>query len=99
MRIGQSPLARAAETAQLINERLARSAVLESDVDLREAEFSRYLQGLPYWQVPLPRPPGFVDKGSGGRARETRRVAGWAPQCSHLAPASGGKAPARTRAS
>src|SRR5260370_19301682 len=66
MRIGQSPLARAAETAQLINERLARSAVLESDVDLREAEFSRYLQGLPYWQVPLRRPLWFVHKAKRG---------------------------------
>jgi len=65
-RIVHSPLARAAETAQLINERLARSAVLESDVDLREAEFSRYLQGLPYWQVPLRRPLWFVHKAKRG---------------------------------
>jgi broad specificity phosphatase PhoE len=65
-RIVHSPLARAAETAQLINGRLARPAVLESDVDLREAEFSRYLQGLPYWQIPLRRPLWFVHKAKRG---------------------------------
>ncbi len=65
-RIVHSPLARAAETAQLINERLARPAVLEAEPDLREAEFSRYLQGLPYWQVPLRRPLWFVHKAKRG---------------------------------
>ncbi|MGH7761833.1 MAG: histidine phosphatase family protein [Candidatus Dormibacteraceae bacterium] len=65
-RIVHSPLARAAETARLINERLAQPAVLESDPDLREAEFSRYLQGLPYWQVPLRRPLWFVHKAKRG---------------------------------
>jgi broad specificity phosphatase PhoE len=65
-RIVHSPLARAAETAQLINERLARPAVLESDQDLREADFSRYLQGLHYWQVPLLRPLWFVHKAKRG---------------------------------
>jgi broad specificity phosphatase PhoE len=65
-RIVHSPLARAAETARLINSRLARLAVLESDPDLREAEFSRYLQGLPYWQVPLRRPLWFVHKARRG---------------------------------
>ena len=65
-RIVHSPLARAAETAQLINERLAEPAALESDADLREAEFSRYLQGLPYWQIPLRRPLWFVHKARRG---------------------------------
>ena len=65
-RIVHSPLARAAETARLINERLAQPAVLESDPDLREAEFSRYLQGLPYWQIPLRRPLWFVHKARRG---------------------------------
>ena len=65
-RIVHSPLARAAETARLINERLAQPAVLESDPDLREAEFSRYLQGLPYWQIPLLRPLWFVHKAKRG---------------------------------
>jgi broad specificity phosphatase PhoE len=65
-RIVHSPLARAAETARLINERLSRPAVLETDPDLREAEFSRYLQGLPYWQIPLRRPLWFVHKAKRG---------------------------------
>jgi broad specificity phosphatase PhoE len=65
-RIVHSPLARAAETARLINERLARPAILEADPELREAEFSRYLQGLPYWQVPLRRPLWFVHKAKRG---------------------------------
>jgi broad specificity phosphatase PhoE len=65
-RIVHSPLARAVETAQLINERLDPPAVLEGDPELREAEFSRYLQGLPYWQVPLLRPLWFVHKAKRG---------------------------------
>ena len=65
-RIVHSPLARAVETAQLINERLDPPAILESDPELREAEFSRYLQGLPYWQVPLLRPLWFVHKAKRG---------------------------------
>jgi broad specificity phosphatase PhoE len=65
-RIVSSPLARAVETARLINERLARPAVLETDPELREADFSRYLQGLPYWQVPLRRPLWFVHKARRG---------------------------------
>ena len=65
-RIVHSPLARAAETARLINERLAQPAYLEGDPDLREAEFSRYLQGLPYWQIPLRRPLWFVHKARRG---------------------------------
>ncbi len=65
-RIVHSPLARAAETARLINERLAQPADLEGDPDLREAEFSRYLQGLPYWQIPLRRPLWFVHKARRG---------------------------------
>lgn len=65
-RVVHSPLARAAETARLINERLVPPAVLESDSDLREADFSRYLQGVPYWQVPLRRPLWFVHKAKRG---------------------------------
>jgi broad specificity phosphatase PhoE len=65
-RIVHSPLARAVETARLINERLDRPAILEADPELREAEFSRYLQGLPYWQIPLRRPLWFVHKAKRG---------------------------------
>jgi broad specificity phosphatase PhoE len=66
LRIVHSPLARAVETARLMNERLAVPAELESDPDLREAEFSRYLQGLPYWQIPVRRPLWFVHKARRG---------------------------------
>ena len=65
-RIVSSPLARAVETATLINSRLATPAVLELDPELREAEFSRYLQGLPYWQIPVLRPLWFVHKAKRG---------------------------------
>jgi broad specificity phosphatase PhoE len=65
-RIVHSPLARAAETARIINDGLAEPAILEPDYDLREAEFSRYLQGVPYWQVPLRRPLWFVHKAKRG---------------------------------
>ena len=65
-RIVHSPLARAVETAELINSRLAMPAILEADPELREAEFSRYLQGLPYWQIPVRRPLWFVHKARRG---------------------------------
>ena len=61
-RIVHSPLARAVETAQIINSRLAAPVEMEAEPELREAEFSRYLQGLPYWQIPLMRPLWFVHK-------------------------------------
>lgn len=65
-RIVHSPLARAVETAQIVNAHLAIPAELEADANLREAEFSRYLQGLPYWQIPLRRPLWFVHKAKRG---------------------------------
>ena len=65
-RIVHSPLARAVETAEIINSHLEPPASLEADADLREAEFSRYLQGLPYWQIPLRRPLWFVHKARRG---------------------------------
>jgi broad specificity phosphatase PhoE len=65
-RIVHSPLARAVETAELINSRLDPPAILEADPDLREADFSRYLQGLPYWHIPLRRPLWFVHKAKRG---------------------------------
>jgi broad specificity phosphatase PhoE len=61
-RIVHSPLARAAETARLIAEQLPAQPIDESDPELREAEFSRYLQGVPYWQIPVRRPLWFVHK-------------------------------------
>jgi broad specificity phosphatase PhoE len=65
-RIVHSPLARAIETAEVINSRLASPAILEAEPELREAEFSRYLQGLPYWQIPVRRPLWFVHKAKRG---------------------------------
>jgi probable phosphoglycerate mutase len=65
-RIVHSPLARAVETAELINSRLDPPAALEVDPDLREADFSRYLQGVPYWQIPLRRPLWYVHKARRG---------------------------------
>jgi broad specificity phosphatase PhoE len=65
-RIVHSPLARAVETAEIINGKLDPPAILEPDPELREAEFSRYLQGLPYWQIPVRRPLWFVHKARRG---------------------------------
>jgi probable phosphoglycerate mutase len=65
-RIVHSPLARAVETAQIIAAKLAPPPVLEADPDLREAEFSRYLQGVPYWQIPVRRPLWFVHRAKRG---------------------------------
>ncbi len=61
-RIVHSPLERAVETAQLINSRFSPPALLEVDPELREADFSRYLQGIPYWQIPMRRPLWIVHK-------------------------------------
>ena len=65
-RIVSSPLERAAETAEIIARRLSPRPDLESDVELREADFSRYLPGIPYWQIPLRRPLWFVHKAKRG---------------------------------
>src|SRR5207245_7404276 len=65
-RIVSSPLVRARETAELIAEQLTPPPALETDSDLREAEFSRYLQGVPYWQVPVRRPLWLVHKARRG---------------------------------
>lgn len=60
--IVHSPLQRAVETTNLINGRLEAPAPLRADPELREADFSRYLQGVPYWQIPMRRPLWFVHK-------------------------------------
>ncbi|HLH67616.1 MAG TPA: histidine phosphatase family protein [Candidatus Dormibacteraeota bacterium] len=65
-RILHSPLDRAAETARLICQQLPTPVPLIADPDLREADFSRYLQGVPYWQIPLRRPLWFVHKARRG---------------------------------
>jgi broad specificity phosphatase PhoE len=65
-RIVHSPLARAVETANIIAAMLTPAPALEPDPELREAEFSRYLQGVPYWQIPVRRPLWFVHKAKRG---------------------------------
>ncbi|HEX4214659.1 MAG TPA: histidine phosphatase family protein [Candidatus Dormibacteraeota bacterium] len=62
VRIVHSPLRRARETARLIRDQLEPQPELVPAADLREAEFSRYLQGVPYWQVPFRRPLWVVHK-------------------------------------
>ena len=61
-RIVHSPLERAAETARIIADELSPRPPLEVDAHLREADFSRYLQGVPYWHVPIRRPLWLVHK-------------------------------------
>jgi broad specificity phosphatase PhoE len=61
-RILHSPLDRARETAEIVSGQLPIPVPLQPEPALREADFSRYLQGLPYWQVPLLRPRWFVHK-------------------------------------
>lgn len=59
-RVVSSPLERAFETASILA--AALGVGVETDPLLREAEFSRYLQGLKYWQIPLRRPRWYVHK-------------------------------------
>jgi broad specificity phosphatase PhoE len=65
-RIVHSPLQRARETAELIEEQLPQHVPLIEDPELREAEFGRYLQGVPPWQVPFRRPLWLVHKARRG---------------------------------
>lgn len=64
--IVHSPLDRARETAELIAREMAPPPELRPDPELVEAEFSRYLQGVPYWQIPVRRPLWFVHKARRG---------------------------------
>ena len=61
-RIVHSPLERARETAELVNAELPAPVSLIEEPALVEAEFGRYLQGAPYWQIPIVRPRWFVHK-------------------------------------
>ena len=61
-RIVHSPLDRARETAELVNAQLPTPVPLIAEPALREAEIGRYLQGVPYWQIPIRRPRWFVHK-------------------------------------
>jgi len=64
--IVHSPLSRAAETASIINRGLRQPVPMEIDPELREADFSRYLQGVPFWQIPIRRPLWLVHKARRG---------------------------------
>jgi broad specificity phosphatase PhoE len=61
-RIVYSPLERARETAEIVNTQLAAPVPLIPEPALREAEFGRYLQGVPYWQIPIRRPRWLMHK-------------------------------------
>lgn len=61
-----SPLLRAEETARIIADHQSPPPVLEVDPGLREADFSRYLQGVRYWQIPVLRPLWLVHKAKRG---------------------------------
>ncbi len=50
----------------MIAAQLSPPPPLEADPKLTEAEFSRYLQGVPYWQVPVRRPLWLVHKARRG---------------------------------
>ncbi len=64
--IVHSPLDRARETAEIIRDQLKHLVPLRPEPELREAEFSRYLQGVPFWQIPARRPLWWVHKARRG---------------------------------
>jgi broad specificity phosphatase PhoE len=61
-RILHSPLDRARETAEIVNAQLPSPVPLIPEPELTEALIGRYLQGVPYWQIPLRRPKWVVHK-------------------------------------
>jgi len=61
-RILHSPLERTRETAELVNAQLPSPVPLIPEPALVEAEFGRYLQGVPYWQIPVRRPLWLLHK-------------------------------------
>ena len=61
-RILHSPLERAQETATLVNQQLSTPVPLIVEPALIEAAIGRYLQGVPYWQIPVRRPRWIVHK-------------------------------------
>ena len=72
--IRTSPLERARQTAAIIARHLGDVEVV-SDDDLVEARFSRYLQGVPYGQVPWRRPLWWVHMARPGLLRRDETVA------------------------
>jgi broad specificity phosphatase PhoE len=74
-RILHSPLDRARETAEIVNGQLPSPLPLHPEPALREADISRYLQGLAYWQIPIRRPRWFVHKIRRGALPEDETIA------------------------
>jgi broad specificity phosphatase PhoE len=65
-RILHSPLERAVETARLVCEQLPEPVPLIPEPALVEAEFGRYLQGVPFKQIPFRRPLWLVHRARRG---------------------------------
>jgi broad specificity phosphatase PhoE len=61
-RILHSPLDRARQTAELVNAQLPAPVPLIPEPALVEAKIGRYLQGVPYWQIPVRRPKWILHK-------------------------------------
>jgi probable phosphoglycerate mutase len=72
--IAHSPLERARETAEIIAAQLEPRPPLEERAELREAEFSRYLQGVPFLQIPVLRPLWWVHKARRGWLQQDESV-------------------------
>lgn len=72
--IRTSPLERAQQTATIIAAHLGSPPVV-ADEDLIEARFSRYLQGIPYAEVPWRRPLWWVHMARPGLLRRDETVA------------------------
>ena len=72
--IRTSPLQRAQQTASIIARHLGSPPVIPDD-DLVEARFSRYLQGIPYSQIPWRRPLWWVHMARPGLLRRDETVA------------------------
>jgi len=64
--IAHSPLERARETAEILAAQMEPPPALEVRPELREAEFSRYLQGVAYPLIPILRPLWWVHKARRG---------------------------------
>ena len=74
-RVISSPLTRAQETAGIIARALPAHPEVELDAELREADFSRYLQGVRYWMVPLLRPRWYLHKMRRGMMPDDEAIA------------------------
>ena len=74
-RILHSPLDRARETAEIVNAQLPSPVPLIPEPALTEALIGKYLQGVPYWQIPVRRPKWFIHKFRRGALRGDESIA------------------------